>query len=142
MWLHQMSPRVACSTLVLGFFDEGDDDYWDSCDPPDLKQFIAQFREAIKEGESDSSDFDLIRRGLPSSNTHFAGCSWDDYGAVYAQTTKDQKTTIKHLTTVGFKPVLKFYNKKNGTWVQSWMISMKDLQKFLTDFDAGTTKED
>lgn len=134
MYIHQMSPRVACSTLVLGFHEEPDDE-----GPEDLREWKDRFLETVSNAQQEDHEFFLYRSAPPSSRMDMlVGHDWTEFGAIYTQTLSSrQPVTESYLKKMGFKRIGSFYNDKNGTRFTSWIISTSALQRAFKKIDTG-----
>ena len=141
MYIHQMSPRVACSTLILGFHEEpeGDEEWSDGEGPESLQEWKDRFLETVERAQQEEHEFFFYRSAPPHSRMDMlVGHDWTEFGAIYTQTLSSrQPVTESYLKKMGFKRIGSFYNDKNGTRFTSWIISTRALQRAFKKIDTG-----
>lgn len=135
MYIHQMSPRVACSTLILGGHEEPLEDDG----PEDLQEWKDRFLETVRQASASDNEFFFYRSEPPGSRMDMlVGEDWTAFGAVYTQTlSSHQPVTESYLKKMGFRKIGSFYNAKNETRFTSWIISTSNLQRAFKKIDAG-----
>lgn len=110
---------MACSTVMIGEFD-GSKQETESF----LKDMLCAFSSASEWGEFGSDCWGYDDKPY----------EWKDLSFVVASTESCQTNTIKNLKEAGFKPSRKVKNKKNGTTVQFWVISVPSLKRKMKEY--------